>query len=72
MLRKAGYTITGVPNISNGFFHSVSDPESPVKLRITDQTETRRNQEPEVKNMYGLHVIEEMNNPNSDTSSKRA
>lgn len=42
VLRKAGYTITGWPNISNGFNHSITDPNSPVKLRITNQTETRQ------------------------------
>jgi hypothetical protein len=33
VLRKAGYPITGVPNISDGFIHSVTDAGSPVKLR---------------------------------------
>ena len=42
VLRKAGYPITGVPNISDGFIHSISDPGSPVKLRINSQTETRQ------------------------------
>ena len=42
VLRKAGYTITGWPNISDGFIHSISDPGSPVKLRIQSQTETRQ------------------------------
>ena len=42
VLRKAGYTITGVPNISDGFNHSIYDSGSPVKLRINSQTETRQ------------------------------
>ena len=42
VLRKAGYTITGWPNNSNGFIHSITDPKSPVKLRIISQTETRQ------------------------------
>lgn len=42
VLRRAGYTITGWPNIDDGFNHSITDPNSPVKLRITSQTETRQ------------------------------
>ena len=42
VLRKAGYTITGWPNSNNGFIHSITDSNSPVKLRITSQTETRQ------------------------------
>ena len=42
VLRKAGYPITGVPNISDGFIHSITDAGSPVKLRIKSQTETRQ------------------------------
>lgn len=39
-LRTAGYPITSGPNISDGVNRSISDPNSPVKLRVTSQTET--------------------------------
>ncbi|MDD5955122.1 MAG: hypothetical protein PUD38_08005, partial [Firmicutes bacterium] len=41
-LRTAGYPITSGPNISDGVNHSISDPNSPVKLRVASQTETRQ------------------------------
>ena len=42
VLRKAGYTITGWPNIHNGFNRSISNPHSPVNLRISTQIDTRQ------------------------------
>ena len=41
-LRTAGYPITSGPNISDGVNHSISDPNSSVKPRVTSQTETRQ------------------------------
>lgn len=67
LLQQQGLQLPGLLIPHDGFISSILNLRSPVKLRITDQTETRRIQEPEDKNMYGLHVIEEMNNPNSDT-----
>ena len=59
VLRKAGYTITGVPNISDGFNHSIHDSGSPVKLRINSQTETRQ-----FKHWFkGSKVVDKEGNP---------
>lgn len=59
-LRKAGYTITSWPNISDGVIHSITDANSPVKLRVSTQTETRQ-----FKNWFGNSTIR-----NTDNSPK--
>lgn len=61
VLRKAGHTITGWPNSNNGFIHSITDPNSPVKLRITSQTETRQFR----KWFRGSKVVNEDGTPNT-------
>lgn len=52
VLRKAGYTITGWPNTNDGFIHSITEPGSPVNLRISNQTDSRQ-----FKNWFGNSKI---------------